>query len=99
MQRKLDEVISNKESSDSHFKHFFEELTQSVEEYQETVEKQRKQIFLYKRRLKDEKGRLKTCENLLNKTKADAQRMRSQRDAAAQRLGDESERIRQVVNE
>ena len=37
LQRKLNEVISNKESSNDHFKHF-EELTQSVEEYQQTVE-------------------------------------------------------------
>ena len=43
LQRKLNEVISNKESSNDHFKHF-EELTQSVEEYQQTVEMQRKQI-------------------------------------------------------
>merc|ERR1711991_710152 len=35
----------------------------------------------------------------LQASQADAKRMRSQRDAAAKRLGDESDRIREVVNE
>ena len=48
LQRKLDEVISNKACSDSHFKHF-EDLTQSVEEYQQTVEKSENKFFLKKK--------------------------------------------------
>jgi hypothetical protein len=98
LKRKLNEVISNKESSHYHVKHF-EELTQSVEEYQETVEMQRKQISSLQKKVQGREGEAETLRKALKQTEADAQRMRSQRDAAAQRLGDESERIRQVVNE
>merc|ERR1712167_202725 len=98
LKRKLNEVISNKESSHYHVKHF-EELTQSVEEYQETVEMQRKQISSLQKKVQGREGEAETLRKALKQTEADAQRMRNQRDAAAQRLGDESERIRQVVNE
>ena len=60
---------------------------------------QRKQISSLQKKVQGREGEAETLRKSLKQTQADAKRMRNQRDAAAQRLGDESERIRQVVNE
>ena len=98
LQRKLNQVISNREEHTKELGHF-EELQANVEEYQETVMLQRQEISQLKKTVEGREDEAQNLRIALQASQADSKRMRSQRDAAAKRLGDESDRIRQVVDE
>ena len=98
LQRRLNEVISNKEEQSYQLKDF-EELQAHVNEYENTVIKQRQEISSLKKAVNHHGNEVQQLRVALQASQANTNRMRQQRDQATQRLEDESSRIRTIVND